>query len=81
MLAASQGAPCIAEEIVQHPLLVEMPIPEAFQLYISDLYEPGFVNVLLELFKLAFGAKKLGSSDVQFGYLGGIENQCHFLLR
>ena len=64
MFAGSQGAPCIAKEVVKNPLLVKVAIPETLQLYICDLYEPGFVNILLELFELVFGAEKLGSPHV-----------------
>ena len=80
VFAWGQGSPCVAEEVVKHPLLVKMAVTKALQLDISDLYEPGFVNILLELFEFVFGAEKLGSPHVQFGDLSGIENQGHFLL-
>jgi hypothetical protein len=55
-----------------------MPVTVALQLDVRDLRPPRLVaDVILELLELQFAAEEFCPPDVQFGDLGGIEDESH----
>lgn len=77
-LASGQHSSDVAEEIVQHFLLCEVPIPQAFQLDVRYLAVSVLIsNVLLEFLELGLTAEEVGTAYVQLGDLSGVKQMRH----
>ena len=79
MFARSECSSDIAEEVIQNSFFVKMSMSQTLQLNICDFDKPGFVDVFFELLEFRFSAEELGTSDMQFSDLSGVEYQSHFL--
>lgn len=78
VLASGQNSSNVTEEIVQHLLLCEVPVPKTFQLDIRYLSVSRLIrNVLLEFLEFCLTAEEVRTADMQFGDLCWVEKMSH----